>query len=128
MPPNPADEPVRRAGPADVDAIAALLAHGGAAGAPARAVEVVGGAETWVVGFDQVRGMVSLQGDRIVELSVDPPLRGQGIGMRLVALAQLRRPAGVAVTSPSGADRVTSFFHRAGFTPTSDGDVLRWRP
>lgn len=127
MPPTPSDEPVRRAGPGDVDAIAALLGHHGADGAPARAAEVVAGAETWVVGFDQVRGLVALQGDRIVELSVDPPLRGQGIGMRLVALAQLRRPAGVAVTSPS-AERVTAFFHRAGFRPAGDGDVLRWQP
>lgn len=64
-----------------------------------RAAEVVGGAETWVVGFDDVRGVVALAGDRIVELSVDPPLRGQGIGMR-----------------------------RAGFTPAGDGALLRWHP
>ncbi|HEU5082906.1 MAG TPA: GNAT family N-acetyltransferase [Acidimicrobiales bacterium] len=127
MAPSPADEPVRRAGAADVDAIAALLARGGADAAPTRAAEVVGGAETWVVGFDQVRGVVALRGDRIVELSVDPPLRGQGIGMRLVALAQLRRPAGVAVVPPDGA-RVSSFFRRAGFSPAGDGDLLHWHP
>jgi len=118
---------VRRAGPADIDAVAALLALGGIPRAPERAAEVVGGAETWVVGFDQPRGVLALQGDRIVELSVDPPLRGQGIGTRLLALAQLRRPSGVAVVPPAGDGRVASFLHRAGFAPSGKG-VLRWQP
>lgn len=91
MSPSPADEPVRRAGPADVDALAGLLARAGFDDARARA-EVAVADETWVVGFDQLRGALVLDGDGIVELVVDPALQGQGIDSRLRALAELRRP------------------------------------
>lgn len=133
MPPSPAEEPVRRAGTVDEAALAELLARAWAAASGAvdpaaarqRAAEILEGAETWVVGFEQLRGVLALDDDRISELWVDPALQGQGIGSRLVALAKLRRPAGVTVVPDEASDRLRAFFGAHDF---EGAGVLRWQP
>lgn len=139
MPPSPAEEPVRRAGTVDETALAELLARAWAAAdasgavdpaaARQRAAKILEGAETWVVGFEQLRGVLVLDDDRISELWVDPALQGQGIGSRLVALAKLRRPAGVTVVPDEASDRLRAFFAAHDFEGASSGaGMLRWQP
>jgi glycerol-1-phosphatase len=115
--------PVRPAGPADADAVAALFHQVGLAGRPtperlratlvATEAGAVVGAVTW-----------TRQGEQAVlrALAVAPGWRGRLLGTRLVVQAGLRlRAAGVrrvGVRAPVGADR---FFARLGFSGTRGG-------
>ena len=115
--------PVRPAGPADADAVAALFHQVGLAGRPtperlratlvATEAGAVVGAVTW-----------TRQGEQAVlrALAVAPGWRGRLLGTRLVVQAGLRlRAAGVrrvGVRAPVGADR---FFARLGFSGTGGG-------
>jgi glycerol-1-phosphatase len=115
--------PVRPAGPADADAVAALFHQVGLAGRPtperlratlvATEAGAVVGAVTW-----------TRQGEQAVlrALAVAPGWRGTLLGTRLVVQAGLRlRAAGVrrvGVRAPVGADR---FFARLGFSGTEGG-------
>jgi HAD superfamily hydrolase (TIGR01457 family) len=115
--------PVRPAGPADADAVAALFHQVGLAGRPtperlratlvATEAGAVVGAVTW-----------TRQGEQAVlrALAVAPGWRGRLLGTRLVVQAGLRlRAAGVrrvGVRAPVGAD---PFFARLGFSGTGGG-------
>lgn len=135
---SPADEPVRRAGDLDTPALVELLLRAwSAAGRPsdvqvatAHVTGALSTAEVWLVGFDRPRGLLVLEGDHVCDLWIEPALRGEGIGSRLVALAQLRRPGGLHV-EPIDDPGVRRFFARHGFVG-DDGSisepVLRWRP
>jgi glycerol-1-phosphatase len=115
--------PVRSAGAADADAVAALFHQVGLVGRPtperlratlvATEAGAVVGAVTW-----------TRQGEQAVlrALAVAPGSRGRLLGTRLVVQAGLRlRAAGVrriGVRAPAGADR---FFARLGFSGTAGG-------
>lgn len=138
MTPSPANEPVRRAGDVDAPALAQLLVRAWSAvgrsadprDATERVTDALSTAEVWLVGFDAPRGVLVLEGDHVRDLWIDPPLCGHGIGSRLVALAQFRRPGGLHVEPLDDPD-VRRFFARHGFVgddDTSSVPVLRWRP
>jgi GNAT superfamily N-acetyltransferase len=73
--------------------------------------------EVWIAESDEggVLAMLVLDGDWIDQLYVDPVWTGMNLGSRLVALAKIRRPAGLQLwtfVTNAGARR---FYERHGF-------------
>ncbi|GHG81454.1 GNAT family N-acetyltransferase [Streptomyces griseocarneus] len=101
---------------------------------------VVPSHETWVATVDDsVVGMMVLDGEDLDQLYVDPPLRGHGIGDRLVGLAKEHRPAGLSLWTFQVNGPARRFYERHGFVAAELTDGLRneerepdvryvWRP
>jgi len=147
---------VRRAGPADAEALSdlylrarAAAAHDGSIPPPVHPEEetrgwisgVIAERETWL-GLScarEVVGLLVLDGGWIDQLYVAPDHLGRGIGSRLLEVAKRERPDGLRLwmfVSNTGAQR---FYARHGFSEVqrTDGcwneegapDIqLAWRP
>jgi GNAT superfamily N-acetyltransferase len=74
-------------------------------------------AQTWV-GLDDGRivAVLTLDGDDLDQLYVDPDAAGQGVGSTLVELAKDLRPGGLALWTFQTNTRAQSFYARHGFT------------
>ncbi|MEU8223532.1 GNAT family N-acetyltransferase [Kribbella sp. NPDC048915] len=73
-------------------------------------------AQTWVaLGDDRIVAVLTLDGDDLDQLYVDPEAGGQGIGSALVDLAKDLRPGGLALWTFQSNTRAQSFYRRHGF-------------
>jgi ribosomal protein S18 acetylase RimI-like enzyme len=82
------------------------------------------GLETWVAtAAGEVLGFIALGAETIEQLYVAPEATGKGIGSRLVAIAQARRPDGLSLWTFQVNQRARRFYERHGFRPaeTTDG-------
>jgi GNAT superfamily N-acetyltransferase len=72
--------------------------------------------ETWVAEQGgRVVGFVSMGDETVEQLYVAPGHTGQGIGSRLLTLAQQRRPRGLALWTFQTNGRARRFYERHGF-------------
>jgi GNAT superfamily N-acetyltransferase len=72
--------------------------------------------ETWVaVDDDRIVAVLTLDGDDLDQLYVDPGAAGQGIGSVLVDLAKDLRPGGLALWTFQTNIRAQSFYRRHDF-------------
>jgi GNAT superfamily N-acetyltransferase len=79
--------------------------------------------ETWVAEEDgRVVGLMVLDEAGIDQLYIEPALLGRGIGSRLVAIAKLERPTGLALYTFQVNERARQFYERHGFVATWFGD------
>jgi GNAT superfamily N-acetyltransferase len=130
------DLDVRPAGHADADAIADVYLASFAATydfPPTHSDQQVRGwiadvllptAEVWVVTApDQsVVAMMALTSDMLDQLYVAPGWTGQGIGSRLIALAQSCRPGGLDLYTFQVNTGARRFYERHGFVEVARGD------
>ncbi|ONI71654.1 GNAT family N-acetyltransferase [Kribbella sp. ALI-6-A] len=73
--------------------------------------------QTWVALDDgRIVAVLTLDGDDLDQLYVDPPSAGQGIGSTLVDLAKDLRPGGLALWTFQSNLRAQEFYRRHGFT------------
>jgi len=76
---------------------------------------------TWVaIDDDRIVAVLTLDGDDLDQLYVDPPHAGQGIGSMLVDLAKSLRPDGLELWTFQSNLRAQEFYRRHGF-----GEVRR---
>jgi GNAT superfamily N-acetyltransferase len=74
-------------------------------------------AQTWVALDDgRIVAVLTLDGDDLDQLYVDPDAQGQGIGSTLVDLAKDLRPGGLALWTFQSNTRAQAFYARHGFT------------
>ncbi|MFI5730839.1 GNAT family N-acetyltransferase [Kribbella sp. NPDC051587] len=74
-------------------------------------------AQTWVVLDDgRIVAVLTLDGDDLDQLYVDPDLAGRGIGSTLVDLAKDLRPGGLALWTFQSNLRAQAFYRSHGFT------------
>ena len=77
--------------------------------------------ETWLAEVEgSVIAVLVLDGDELDHLYVDPDWQGRGVGSKLVRLAQLRRPSGLALWTFQANHPARSFYEWHGFFP------VRW--
>ena len=69
--------------------------------------------ETWVAGAGQIDGFVSLLGDEVAAIFVDPARHGQGIGRALLDMAHDRRGA-VRVEVFEKNEKARRFYRKYG--------------
>lgn len=73
-------------------------------------------AQTWVaLDDDRVVAVLTLDGDDLDQLYVDPDAAGQGIGSTLVELAKELRPGGLALWTFQRNTRAQAFYRHHGF-------------
>ncbi|ADB34772.1 GCN5-related N-acetyltransferase [Kribbella flavida DSM 17836] len=73
--------------------------------------------QTWVALDDgRIVAVLTLDGDDLDQLYVDPAAAGQGIGSTLVDLAKDLRPGGLALWTFQTNTRAQAFYRRHGFT------------
>jgi ribosomal protein S18 acetylase RimI-like enzyme len=73
--------------------------------------------QTWVaLAGNRIVGVLTLDGDDLDQLYVDPGAAGQGIGSTLVDLAKQLRPDGLALWTFQSNLRAQRFYRRHGFT------------
>ncbi len=95
--------------------------------------------DVWVAAEGgRVIGLLTLQGDRLGHLYVDPPAQGRGIGSALLDHAKALSPSGLALFTHVRNERARAFYERRGFValrfgvsppPESEPDVeYRWDP
>ncbi|WP_133802425.1 GNAT family N-acetyltransferase [Kribbella caucasensis] len=73
--------------------------------------------ETWIALDDgRIVAVLTLDGDDLDQLYVDPDVAGQGIGSALVDLAKDLRPGGLALWTFQSNLRAQEFYRRHGFT------------
>jgi len=73
--------------------------------------------ETWIALDDgRIVAVLTLDGDDLDQLYVDPDVAGQGIGSALVDLAKDLRPGGLALWTFQSNARAQEFYRRHGFT------------
>jgi len=73
--------------------------------------------ETWVaLDSDRVVAVLTLDGDDLDQLYVDPEFAGQGIGSMLVELAKDLRPGGLALWTFQANLPAQAFYAAHGFT------------
>jgi GNAT superfamily N-acetyltransferase len=74
--------------------------------------------ETWVAvdGDGTVVALMALGADELDQLYVRPGRQGQGLGSRLVELAKVRRPHGLALYTFQVNARARAFYEKRGFT------------
>lgn len=73
--------------------------------------------ETWVaLEGERIVAVLTLDGDDLDQLYVDPHRAGQGIGSALVELAKELRPGGLALWTFQTNTRAQEFYRRHGFT------------
>lgn len=73
--------------------------------------------QTWVALDDgRIVAVLTLDGDDLDQLYVDPPMAGQGIGSTLVDLAKDLRPGGLALWTFQTNTRAQAFYSHHGFT------------
>jgi GNAT superfamily N-acetyltransferase len=124
---------IRRARPAEAPAIAELwlrarraAAKKGAIPPPAHspeavrahfASEVLPAHEVWVAcGADgSLLAMMSLDGDRVGHLYVEPAHTGRGVGTELIELAKRERPGGLSLWAFQSNRGARRFYERHGF-------------
>jgi GNAT superfamily N-acetyltransferase len=74
-------------------------------------------AQTWVALDDgRIIAVLTLDGDDLDQLYVDPDFAGQGVGSTLVDLAKDLRPGGLALWTFQSNTRAQSFYVHHGFT------------
>jgi GNAT superfamily N-acetyltransferase len=74
-------------------------------------------AQTWVALDDgRIVAVLTLDGDDLDQLYVDPDVAGQGVGSTLVDLAKDLRPGGLALWTFQTNTRAQAFYGRHGFT------------
>jgi GNAT superfamily N-acetyltransferase len=72
--------------------------------------------QTWVALDDgRIVAVLTLDGDDLDQLYVDPDAVGQGIGSALVDLAKDLRPGGLALWTFQSNTRARAFYRRHGF-------------
>jgi ribosomal protein S18 acetylase RimI-like enzyme len=73
--------------------------------------------QSWV-GLDdgQIVAVLTLDGDDLDQLYVDPDVAGQGVGSALVDLAKDLRPGGLALWTFQSNTLAQAFYRRHGFT------------
>jgi GNAT superfamily N-acetyltransferase len=72
--------------------------------------------QTWVaLDGERIVAVLTLDGDDLDQLYVDPAAAGQGIGSALVDLAKDLRPGGLALWTFQRNTRAQSFYRRHGF-------------
>ncbi|MDQ0734673.1 GNAT family N-acetyltransferase [Arthrobacter agilis] len=96
--------------------------------------------EVWVVRRNtSILAFMALNDDVLEQLYVDPAHLGQGIGSRLVCLAQERRPKGLQLYTFVRNTRARTFYEHHGFSLVRTGDgsgneekepdaLYRWAP
>jgi GNAT superfamily N-acetyltransferase len=73
--------------------------------------------QSWVaVDDDRIVAVLTLDGDDLDQLYVEPSVAGQGIGSTLVDLAKDLRPGGLALWTFQTNTRAQAFYTRHGFT------------
>jgi len=147
------DVAIRRAGPADADAVADVYLASLAATydftgphSPAEirrwiAGDLLQNEECWVAetADGSVVAMMALTHDFLDQLYVAPGHLGRGIGRRLVEVAKERRPHGLELYTFQVNARARRFYTRNGFVEVAFGDGsgneerqpdvrLAWRP
>jgi ribosomal protein S18 acetylase RimI-like enzyme len=143
---------IRRASPADADAVADVFraSFAGLTYLPKLHTEaedrafvrdvLLGRQEVWVAEEDgEVVGYAALSADKLEHLYVHPRAQGRGVGTALLARAKERRPAGLQLWTFQRNDGARRFYERHGFSLVrlTDGrdneerepDALyEWRP
>jgi GNAT superfamily N-acetyltransferase len=72
--------------------------------------------QTWVALDDgRIVAVLTLDGDDLDQLYVDPDAAGQGVGSTLVELAKDLRPGGLALWTFQSNTRAQAFYRRHGF-------------
>jgi GNAT superfamily N-acetyltransferase len=72
--------------------------------------------QSWVALDDgRIVAVLTLDGDDLDQLYVDPDAAGQGIGSTLVELAKDLRPGGLALWTFQSNTRAQAFYRRRGF-------------
>lgn len=73
--------------------------------------------QTWVaIADERIVGVLTLDGDDLDQLYVDPDAAGEGIGSMLVELAKQLRPGGLALWTFQSNRRAQRFYQHHGFT------------
>lgn len=105
--------------------------------------ELLPSAETWVAvdpaDGGRVVALMALSEAKVEQLYVAPDWIGHGLGRRLIALAQSRRPDGLELYCFQANAFARRFYERHGFMPVTFGDgsgneegqpdvLYRWRP
>jgi ribosomal protein S18 acetylase RimI-like enzyme len=73
--------------------------------------------QSWVAMDDgRIVAVLTLDGDDLDQLYVDPEVAGQGVGSTLVDLAKDLRPGGLALWTFQSNTRAQEFYRRHGFT------------
>lgn len=73
--------------------------------------------QTWVaLDDDRVIAVLTLDGDDLDQLYVDPDAAGQGVGSTLVGLAKDLRPGGLALWTFQSNTRAQAFYRHHGFS------------
>lgn len=133
------DVTLRRAAPADADAVADLYlrARHAAADIPALvhsdgevrgwiAERVIAQTELWIAENESAAlvGLVVLDEGWLDQLYVEPTLTGRGIGAKLLSLAKRERPSGLRLWTFASNLRAQRFYERHGFVEIdrTDGD------
>jgi len=74
-------------------------------------------AQTWIALDDgRIVAVLTLDGDDLDQLYVDPDFAGQGVGSTLVDLAKDLRPGGLALWTFQSNTRAQAFYLHHGFT------------
>ena len=82
--------------------------------------------EVWVAVVDsEIVGMMALREDWIEQMYVAPGHTSRGIGARLIATAQDRRPAGLQLWTFEANRRAQRFYERHGFVAVERSDGSR---
>jgi GNAT superfamily N-acetyltransferase len=72
--------------------------------------------QSWVALDDErIVAVLTLDGDDLDQLYVDPDAAGQGVGSTLVELAKDLRPGGLALWTFQSNTRAQAFYRRRGF-------------
>ena len=87
--------------------------------------------EVWVLEeeFGRLAGVLTLSGNELETLDVDPTLRGRGLGSRLLAHAKSRRPGGLTARLTQGRSTARAFLTHHGFVESANANtmMLTWR-
>jgi GNAT superfamily N-acetyltransferase len=79
--------------------------------------------QTWVAVDDgRIVAVLTLDGDDLDQLYVDPDAAGQGVGSTLVDLAKDLRPGGLALWTFQSNTRAQAFYKRHGFAEVRSTD------